>query len=66
MKSSVKVMERRIKIQDTMILTMKLIVSGEIHINIYLNNLTRDQLCCLRKRGELPEGENESKLIITG
>ncbi|MDW6791975.1 hypothetical protein RNP08_21160, partial [Escherichia coli] len=36
------VMERRIKIQDTMILTMKLIVSGEIHINIYLNNLTRD------------------------
>ncbi len=42
MKPSVKVMERRIKIQDTMILTMKLIVSGEIHINIYLNNLTRD------------------------
>ena len=42
MKHSVKVMERRIKIQDTMILTMKLIVSGEIHINIYLNNLTRD------------------------
>ncbi|ADD58149.1 hypothetical protein G2583_3658 [Escherichia coli O55:H7 str. CB9615] len=42
MKSSVNVMERRIKIQDTMILTMKLIVSGEIHINIYLNNLTRD------------------------
>ncbi len=38
MKPSVKVMERRIKIQDT----MKLIVSGEIHINIYLNNLTRD------------------------
>ena len=42
MKPSVKVMERRIKIQDTMIITLKLIVSGEIHFIIYLNNQTRD------------------------
>ncbi|AVE95228.1 hypothetical protein F6A87_24345 [Escherichia coli] len=62
MQSSINFMERRIKIQDAIILTMKLIVPGEIHVNIYLNNLTRG----LRQRGELPEGENGSRLIITG
>ncbi|BEH95589.1 TPA: hypothetical protein IVC08_25410 [Escherichia coli] len=62
MQSSINFMERRIKIQDAIILTMKLIVPGEIHANIYLNNLTRS----LRQRGELPEGENGSRLIITG